>query len=286
VSVTHDGVCIHFLCTKAFTCRLTLGHLDDFGEALSSVVFRRMRDNKRAWILPGEPFWNCPHCKVDIKMSKKRCFLCQRWKDGKRIDEHSERTSAGTVTLESTASSLASATVTKGSSPNTLKVWECYVCFHLNHWKKYNCGGCGRRAGGRTIDVPLAQAEDTIEAADVSAMNPKPGASVAASFPPGQSPNRKRRNSSTAKLWECVHCSYQNNMRNPKCARCGKAGEGGKVVNVKLKHALILDVKEPAVPSAGPDQLICPKCTFTNHVSYLSCNMCAALQSGKGVYEI
>jgi hypothetical protein len=279
-------VCLLFLCTKAFTCRLTLEHLDDLGEALSSVMFRRMRDNKRAWILPGEPFWNCPHCQVNVKMSKKRCFLCQRWKEGKRIDQLSEGTSDGAATVENTTRGLASATVTKGGSPNTLKVWECYVCFHLNHWKKYSCGGCGRRAGGRTIDMPVAEAEDTSEAADVFALNSKLGASVAASSPAEQSHTRKRKKSSTANLWECVHCSYQNNTRNPNCARCGTAGEGGKVVKVELEHALILDVKEPAAPSAGPDQWICPKCTFTNHVSYLSCNTCPTLKSGRGVYEV
>lgn len=280
--VTDDDVCFHTLRTKAFTCRLPLGHLDDLDETLSSAMFRRMRDNKKAWILPGEPCWNCPHCAVSMKMSKKRCFLCQRWRDGKRFDDHFDRTSTRSETLENATTSLVPATVAEGRFPKTLKVWECYVCFHLNHWKKYICEGCGRRAGGRMRDVPLMQAVDTSEDTNISALNQKPSVSEAACSLARQSPNRKRKKNSTAKFWECLRCSYQNSMRNPKCTRCGKAGEGGKELDVKLKHQLILNVEEPVAPSTYPDQWTCPKCTFANQVSYLSCKMCSTLQPGKG----
>lgn len=43
--------------------------------------------------------------------------------------------------------------VTEGDKPGSIKVWECKLCLHLNHWRLYTCSSCGRRSGGKAWDL-------------------------------------------------------------------------------------------------------------------------------------
>lgn len=60
------------------------GHDGDLDESLSAKIFKRLRNSPSVWLSEGDETWHCTSCNVDTKISKKRCFVCRKWNDGKQ----------------------------------------------------------------------------------------------------------------------------------------------------------------------------------------------------------
>jgi hypothetical protein len=60
--------------------------------------------------------------------------------------------------------------ITAGTAPGTVKTWECRKCDQLNHWKRYSCELCGRRAGGPAWDVTMSPSADNGDTSSSSSL--------------------------------------------------------------------------------------------------------------------
>lgn len=230
------------ICTRrgegAFVCRVQHEHSRGLDTSPSADLFRKLDRTKRAWIMDGESTWLCVPCNVDNKIEKKRCFMCRRWKDGKKKrgkcdgtihkrtsskkvkkrskpitqqsqsgpkwkcvtceseNEHGRkrcrsckgwhsyaRNQSTTKQMKSKRKSRpkksdsiamvpveCTVKITAGTAPGTVKMWECLKCDQLNHWKRYSCELCGRRAGGPVWDVTMSPSADNADTSSSSSL--------------------------------------------------------------------------------------------------------------------
>lgn len=178
---------------------------------------KRAKVNAIAKSIMG-PSWRCVPCKAENEIHKKRCGGCMRWKGGKRENYRKKdtptkpkkskgksRTKVSTNTVM--IPSKCTVKITKGSSPGTVKMWECKKCNQFNHWNRYSCELCGRRAGGPVWDVTL---------------QPEAGASPAAVLPPSSSPANQTRKGGqpvSSEEWVCRRCN-ESNHGSSLCTKC------------------------------------------------------------------
>ena len=240
---------------QPFECRVRQSHTADLGNSLSSILFQRLSQSKKAWLENHESSWECGRCKVENKLTKKRCFVCQSWRGGrhpqKKVgkprlgemngpdNEHNatesflemeprstglEKPTTGVnrCAVRNTEPTLAvsesAVTITEGSSPGTVKVWECYVCFEINHWRKYFCSRCGRRAGGRALDVPFTSDMETY-----ASVYPAHSAATASPSSICATSSHKRKKSSESTFsddWTCHRCASSNRSSSRLCTEC------------------------------------------------------------------
>jgi len=190
--------------------------------------------------ISAESPWICEPCDVENKPGKKRCCLCMRWRDGRHpvkarrivtvtkncvADENPEKIySERSVEVKAPSESIV--TVMKGNSPGTAKMWECKACFHVNHWRKYSCCSCGRRSGGRALEIAWPSGAVTA----VVSPSPSPISTTShslysgASEPPSSAaPSRKRKKRSKSAdpdEWTCHRCALRNNGYSLLCGGC------------------------------------------------------------------
>jgi hypothetical protein len=175
-SVSSSGTCTYrsclllmmFACApKAFTCRIAKQHSENLDGSVEAKILKRMRKGKN-WIEDDEP-WTCEDCLIPLHSSSRRCFLCSSWKDGRRSlegtgEDLDKSTPSPGPTEKSppltSLSSLASAETCAfvelhhvAVKPGNVKVWECFICSHRNHWKRFACGKCGDTIGGTHMFV-------------------------------------------------------------------------------------------------------------------------------------
>lgn len=166
-----------------------------------------------------EATWFCVFCQAENNADKQRCSLCWGWKDGTTELAHGSVASAvSDKPVESTVK------VMQGMTPGTAKMWECQECFQLNHWRKYSCCSCGKRSGGRALEMSWPSAMET--AVVISPSPRTAGRSTSSSTHSSTSsslaPSRKTRKkeSGVTDKWTCHRCSSINHESSLLCSEC------------------------------------------------------------------
>ena len=176
----------------------------------------------------SEAPWFCNLCQIENQFDKIRCSSCWGWKGGTR-EFNATRSDVGAKNGEakdipdSPVESIVK--VTQGTTPGTAKMWECHECFQLNHWRKYSCCSCGKRSGGRAVEMSWPSAMKT-----AVVITPSPGVktsrttslSTLSSLSGSVAPSRQKRKNEpeVSDTWTCDRCASINHKSSLLCGEC------------------------------------------------------------------